>query len=84
MVADEVRKLAEKSRTSAGEIGSDISNMSSEKNTMRRIERQSGEVANLSGMLSSIEAFSGQTAQTAVHTKNVADTLKGLMVKDLA
>jgi hypothetical protein len=41
VVADEVRKLAEKSRTSAGEIGADISTLAAEINRVaQEIERQ--------------------------------------------
>ncbi len=79
VVADEVRKLAEKSRTSAGEIGADISTLAREiRRVAGEIERQAGDVSNLSGLLSDIEAFSGKTAGTADHTKSVADTLKRL------
>ena len=46
VVADEVRKLAEKSRTSAGEIGADISPLASEIGRVaQEIERQSGDVS---------------------------------------
>ena len=79
VVADEVRKLAEKSRTSAGEIGADISSLAGEIGRVaQEIERQSGDVSLLSAMLTDIEAFSGMTAGTASHTRGVADTLKTL------
>ncbi|TYC55957.1 chemotaxis protein [Zoogloea oleivorans] len=84
VVADEVRKLAEKSRMSAGEIGVDISTLASEIGRVAgEIERQAGDVSNLSSMLTNIEAFSGKTAETAGHTRGVADTLKHLTENQL-
>lgn len=77
VVADEVRKLAEKSRNSAGEIGNDISVLAAEiVRVAHSIETQSEKVSNLSGLLASIETYSEETADTASHTKSVADTLK--------
>jgi methyl-accepting chemotaxis protein len=77
VVADEVRNLAEKSRTSALEIGTNISRLASEIGSVaNEIESQSSDVARLSSLLSVIEESSGRTADTAGHTKGVADTLK--------
>jgi methyl-accepting chemotaxis protein len=46
LVADEVRKLAEKSRTSAGEIGADISTLAAEINRVaQEIGRQAEDVS---------------------------------------
>ncbi len=79
VVADEVRKLAEKSRASAGEIGSDISTLANEIGRVaQEIERQAGDVSKLSDTLQTIENFSSKTAETASHTRGVADTLKNL------
>ncbi|MBR0566108.1 FIST C-terminal domain-containing protein [Azoarcus sp. L1K30] len=79
VVADEVRKLAEKSRNSAGEIGSNISALANDIGEVAQsIERQSADVSHLSGMLDSIQSFSSETALAAGHTKSVADTLKEL------
>jgi methyl-accepting chemotaxis protein len=79
VVADEVRNLAEKSRTSALEIGKNISRLASEIGTVANgIESQSGDVARLSSLLGVIEESSGRTTETAVHTKGVADTLKNM------
>jgi methyl-accepting chemotaxis protein len=79
VVADEVRNLAEKSRTSALEIGSNISRLASEIGSVaNEIESQSGDVARLSSLLSVIEESSGRTTDTASHTKGVADTLKNM------
>jgi methyl-accepting chemotaxis protein len=79
VVADEVRNLAEKSRTSAMEISTNISRLSSEIGTVAgEIESQSDDVARLSSLLSVIEESSGRTADTADHTKGVADTLKNM------
>jgi len=79
VVADEVRKLAEKSRSSAGEIGSDIANLAADINRVAQaIEAQSSGVAELSGTLSSVQSFGGRNAQAAAHTKSVADTLRNL------
>jgi hypothetical protein len=79
VVADEVRKLAEKSRTSAMEIGNNISHLASEIGAVaNEIESQSSAVACLSSLLEVIEESSGRTAETAGHTKGVADTLKNL------
>jgi methyl-accepting chemotaxis protein len=79
VVADEVRGLAEKSRSNATEIGADISQLATEiEQVAQSIEAQSDNVADLSGMLQSIEEASGQTAHIAGHTKGVADTLKNL------
>jgi len=77
VVADEVRNLAEKSRTSALEISANISHLASEIGTVAsEIESQSGDVARLSSLLEVIEESSSRTADTADHTKGVADTLK--------
>ncbi|HTP66446.1 MAG TPA: methyl-accepting chemotaxis protein [Geobacteraceae bacterium] len=79
VVADEVRNLAEKSRTSALEIGTNISRLASEIGSVaNEIESQSGHVERLSSLLHVIEESSGRTAETAGHTKGVADTLKNL------
>jgi methyl-accepting chemotaxis protein len=79
VVADEVRNLAEKSRTSAMEIGTNISRLASEIGTVaNEIESQSGDVARLSSLLGVIEESSGRAADTAGHTKGVADTLKNM------
>ncbi|WP_298625292.1 methyl-accepting chemotaxis protein [uncultured Zoogloea sp.] len=85
VVADEVRKLAEKSRTSAGEIGADISSLASEIGRVaQEIERQSGDVSRLSSLLTDIETISSQTAGNADHTRTVADTLKHLTENQLS
>jgi methyl-accepting chemotaxis protein len=79
VVADEVRNLAEKSRTSALEIGANISRLASEIGSVaNEIESQSGDVARLSSLLGVIEESSGRTTDTASHTKGVADTLKNM------
>ena len=79
VVADEVRKLAEKSRTSAMEIGTNISRLASEISSVaNEIESQTTDVGRLSSLLEVIEESSGRTAETAGHTKGVADTLKNL------
>ena len=79
VVADEVRKLAEKSRTSAGEIGADISTLAAEINRVaQEIGRQADDVSGVSSMLQDIEAFSSKTAESAEHARLVADTLKNL------
>ena len=79
VVADEVRKLAEKTRLSAGEIGSDISALAgSIGEVAKKIDQQSLDVEAVSGMLSKVEEFSVKTAETAAHTKSVADTLQQL------
>lgn len=79
VVADEVRNLAEKSRTSALEIGTNISRLASEIGSVANgIESQSGDVARLSSLLGVIEESSGRSAETADHTKGVADTLKNM------
>jgi methyl-accepting chemotaxis protein len=79
VVADEVRRLAEKSRSSADEIGSDISALAREIVVVAQmIERQSEEVAGLTGVLEEIERYSTQTEETAVHTREVADALQEL------
>jgi methyl-accepting chemotaxis protein len=79
VVADEVRNLAEKSRTSALEIGKNITHLASEIGTVaNEIESQSGDVARLSSLLTVIEESSGRTTGTADHTKGVADTLKNM------
>jgi len=79
VVADEVRKLAEKSRTSAMEIGTNISRLASEISSVaNEIESQSNDVGRLSSLLEVIEESSDRTAETAGHTKGVADTLKNL------
>ena len=51
---------------------------------VQEIECQADEVSNLSGMLTTIEAFSGKTAETAGHTRGVADSLKNLTESQLA
>lgn len=79
VVADEVRNLAEKSRTSAMEIGTNVSRLASEISSVaNEIESQSSDVARLSSLLVVIEESSGLTADTAGHTKGVADTLKNM------
>jgi methyl-accepting chemotaxis protein len=79
VVADEVRNLAEKSRTSALEIGRNISHLASEIGTVaNEIESQSGSVESLSSLLGVIEESNGRTVETAGHTKGVADTLKNM------
>jgi methyl-accepting chemotaxis protein len=79
VVADEVRRLAEKSRSSADEIGSDISALAREIVVVAEmIERQSVEVSSLTGVLDDIEGYSTQTADTAGHTREVADALQEL------
>jgi methyl-accepting chemotaxis protein len=79
VVADEVRNLAEKSRTSALEIGKNISRLASEIGSVAsEIESQSGDVARLSSLLSVIEESSERATDTASHTKGVADTLKNM------
>jgi methyl-accepting chemotaxis protein len=79
VVADEVRNLAEKSRTSALEIGTNISRLASAIGSVaNEIESQSGDVARLSSLLGVIEESSGRSAETAGHTKGVADTLKNM------
>jgi methyl-accepting chemotaxis protein len=79
VVADEVRSLAEKSRTSAMEIGTNISRLAAEISSVANgIESQSSDVARLSSLLGVIKESSGLTAETADHTKGVADTLKNM------
>jgi hypothetical protein len=79
VVADEVRSLAEKSRTSALEIGTNISRLASEIGSVaNEIESQSNDVSSLSSLLGVIEESSSRTAETAEHTKGVADTLKDM------
>ncbi len=79
VVADEVRKLANKSRNSASDIGKDISHLASEINSVaKEIEDQSEGVADLAKLLAAIQVSSQRTAETAGHTKSVADTLKEL------
>ena len=79
VVADEVRKLAEKTRLSAGEIGTDISALASSiGDVAKKIDQQSLDVETVSGMLKTIETFSERTSETATHTKAVADTLQQL------
>ena len=59
------------------EISTNISRLASEIGTVAgEIESQSENVASLSSLLSVIEESSGRTADTADHTKGVADTLK--------
>lgn len=79
VVADEVRKLAEKTRTSAGEIGTDISALAASiGNVAKKIDQQARDVETVSGMLKTIEDFSERTSETAAHTRAVADTLQKL------
>ena len=79
VVADEVRKLAEKSRTSAGEIGADISALAGEIGRVAlQIEQQAGDVTRLSSLLTDIAGISSRTAGNADHTRNVADRLRQL------
>ncbi|MBL8436205.1 MAG: FIST C-terminal domain-containing protein [Zoogloea sp.] len=79
VVADEVRKLAEKSRTSAGEIGADISTLAAEIDRVaQEIGRQAEDVSGVSAMLQDIEAFSSKSTESAGHARLVADTLKNL------
>ncbi|MCK6386582.1 MAG: methyl-accepting chemotaxis protein [Zoogloea sp.] len=79
VVADEVRKLAEKSRTSAGEIGADISTLAAEIDRVaQEIGRQAEDVSGVSAMLQNIEAFSSKSTESAGHARLVADTLKNL------
>lgn len=85
VVADEVRKLAEKSRTSADDIGKDIAHLASEIGRVAQaIESQSSGVAALSHLLDAIRESSQRTAGTAEHTRRVADTLKDLTTTDYA
>ncbi len=80
VVADEVRTLAEKSRQSAGTIGSDISSLATKIiEFAKQIEEQSSEVANLSEILDSIASYMTDTANTAENTTQIADTLNSLM-----
>lgn len=82
VVADEVRKLAEKTRTSAGEIGSDISALAASIGVVAmKIDQQSSDVALVSNLLKTIENLSAQSAETAKHTKTVADTLQRMTKK---
>ena len=70
VVADEVRKLAEKSRTSAGEIGADISTLAAEINRVaQEIGRQAEDVSGVSALLQDIEAFSSKTTESAEHAR---------------
>ncbi len=79
VVSDEVRKLAEKSRTSAEEIGKDITRLTAEVGRVAQdIEEESSGVADISGMLDTIKTFAGRTTETADRTRNVADTLQEL------
>ena len=79
VVADEVRKLAEKTRTSAGQIGTDIATLAGNiGDVAEKIDQQSNNVAKVAEMLKTIENFSERTSETAVHTKTVADTLQHL------
>jgi uncharacterized protein YukE len=79
VVADEVRKLAEKSRGSAGAIGTDISELASSISRVAdEIEGQSRDVTTITGMLGEIQNLTVQTSDTTQHTKNVADKLKQL------
>ncbi len=80
VVADEVRKLAEKTRTNACEVGNDISSLAQKiEDVAISIDNHSKGVANLSGMLASIEDYSAQTVETAAHTKGVADSLQNII-----
>lgn len=79
VVADEVRKLAEKSRTSADNIGTDIIKLASDISAVAEdIESQAGKVSNLSGIFSSLSEISHKSSDTADHTRGVADSLKAL------
>ncbi len=83
VVSDEVRKLAEKSRVSAEEIGNDISRLSSEIGRVAQsIETQSQAVAGLAELLQTIESSSTLTRKTATHTRQVADSLQSLVVRE--
>lgn len=80
VVADEVRTLAEKSRQSAGTIGSDISSLAVEIiQFAKQIENQSTDVANLSSLLDQITSYMSETAETAQNTTLIADKLNSLM-----
>ena len=79
VVSDEVRKLAEKSRTSAEEIGTDISRLSAEVGHVAQdTETELSNVASLTSMLETIKTSSGRTTETAERTRKVADTLQEL------
>jgi methyl-accepting chemotaxis protein len=79
VVADEVHTLAEQSRNSAEKISEDISMLAAEVGHVAQdIETQSSGVANLSGLPDTIKTSSERTAETADHTRSVADTLKDL------
>lgn len=83
VVSDEVRKLAEKSRVSAEEIGSDISRLSAEiERVAQSIETQSTAVADLTSLLECIKDSTTLTRETATHTRQVADSLQSLVVRD--
>ena len=79
VVADEVRKLAEKSCKSAEGIGEDITALSdSIGKVAEEIEKQSGDVKAITGMLGDIRTLMGRTSETTQYTKQVADSLKHL------
>lgn len=79
VVADEVRKLAEKSRSSAADIGQDIAHLAGEIGVVaQNIDHQACDVAELSGLLDAIKSSSERTNETAAATRAVADTLKEL------
>lgn len=80
VVADEVRTLAEKSRESAGTIGSDISALANEiVRFAKQIDKQSSDVANLNAILDQIGEYMTNTADTAKQTTEIADNLNNLM-----
>lgn len=79
VVADEVRKLAEKSRKSAGEIGSDISALATSIGSVaEEIEHQSHEVNMITGMLAEIMKLTDGTSATTGQARTIADSLKQL------
>jgi len=80
VVADEVRKLAEKSRLSADEIGVEVDRLAKDiGDVAQSIELNSGDVARLAPILTSLSAISAESDTAAQHTRSVADALKGLI-----